>query len=86
VDGSAPSELVSEDPSAGQVRERPSAVMQRHEVAEQTDLVLARRRLAITERPPRDEEFVGVGELPDVAAAPVRDRLPGERCPSAELS
>jgi hypothetical protein len=46
--------------------------VQRHEVPEQAELVVAGCRDAVPERPPGHEQLIGVGELPDVAPAPVR--------------
>jgi len=61
------------DALADLIRERPARFVQVREALEET-LVLA-RSLVPSDRLPSDEGAVGVGELPDVPATPVPNRI-----------
>jgi hypothetical protein len=60
---------------AGEVGERPATVVQCRETLKELALVLP--RVAPGDRTPRDDQLANVGELPDIAAAPVSHPLAG---------
>jgi hypothetical protein len=60
---------------ADQVRERSATVAELAEQSEESFLVLA-GGFAPCDRMPRDQQCIGISELPDIPAAPMPDRLP----------